>query len=79
MPQWEDFDTFNMVIESPFCVRHIHLKPHLHFYYQYITNTYIRARFGTSVVFLSTSAKCCDNHTASEIVNAFSTTYKKNY
>jgi hypothetical protein len=79
MPQWEDFETFKLVIESPFCVRHIELKAHGHFYYQYITNSYIRARFGTSIVFLSTASKCCDNHTASDIIKAFSAIHKKNY
>jgi Phosphorylated CTD interacting factor 1 WW domain len=79
MPQWENFATFDMVMQSQFCVRHINLKAHAHFYYQYITHTYIRARFGTSIVFLSTSNTCCDTCTESDIINAFSTTYKKNY
>jgi hypothetical protein len=72
MPSWESFRTYNMVIESPYCVRQISLKANGHFYYQHITNSYIRARFGTCVIFLSTNPMCCDLKTETDIYTAFS-------
>jgi hypothetical protein len=72
MPCWERFTTYEMVTESPYCVKQINLKANGHFYYQHITNTYIRARFGTCVIFLSTNPMCCDAKTEMDIIGAFS-------
>ena len=80
MPHWEDFVTYNLVVESQYCVKQINLRPNNHYYYQHITNNYIRARFGTSVIFLSTNAHCCDSGTEFDIISAFSRypSYRKN-
>jgi hypothetical protein len=80
MPQWEDFNAYEQSVASPYCVKQIILWPNTHYYYQHVTNSYVRARFGTFILFLSTNPNCCDNATESEIVSAFSTnTYRKNY
>lgn len=71
MPQWERFTTYDMTIESPYCVKQINLKANGYFYYQYITGSYIRARFGTCIVFLSTNPLCCDTKTEMDIIGAF--------
>lgn len=54
MPEWEDFETYNMVIESRFFINKILLRAKRHYYYQYSTKDYIKARFGSHIVFLST-------------------------
>ena len=59
MPEWEDFSAYNMVTETRFCMRQINLEAYKHYYYQYSTGAYIKARFGTLVLFLSTDMKCC--------------------
>jgi hypothetical protein len=71
MPQWDDFITYNMVSEARFCVKKIRLFPNSHFYYQYDTDTYIRARFGTNIFFLSTNVKCCTHSLEKDIMHAF--------
>lgn len=73
MPEWKDFQTFNMVSEAHYCVKQIHLSAHTHFYYQYDTGTYIRARFGSYIFFLSTNTKCCSNILERDIRYGFST------
>ena len=74
MPHWDKFVTYDMAIESQYCVKHINLPAYNHSYYQHITNTYIKARFGTSIIFLSTNPRCCDNNTEFDIIAGFSRT-----
>lgn len=71
MPEWEDFSAYDMVAETRFCVRQIKLEAHQHYYYQYSTGGYIKARFGTLVIFLSTDMKCCGNELERAIKIAF--------
>lgn len=71
MPEWKDFTTYAMVSEARFCVRQIHLLPGQHSYYQYSTDNYIKARFGTHIIFLSTDMNCCSNSLEYEIREAF--------
>jgi hypothetical protein len=71
MPKWESFNTYNMLLESPYCIKNISLKANRHYYYEHITNTYIKARFGTCILLLSTNSKCCDMSTESDIITAF--------
>jgi len=75
MPSWEKFTTYEMAIESPYCVKQINLKANAHYYYQHITNKYIRARFGTCILFLSTNPMCCDTKTEIDIIGGFSRCY----
>lgn len=72
MPDWDNFATYDMVSEDRFCVKKIRLSPGQHHYYQYATGTYIRARFGTNIFFLSTNVKCCSHDMEKEILYAFS-------
>jgi hypothetical protein len=72
MPEWKDFQTYNMVSEARFCVKQILLSAYSHFYYQYDTGAYIRARFGSYIFFLSTNTKCCPHSLEREIRQGFS-------
>lgn len=72
MPEWRDFTTYNMIAESRFCVKRIHLRSGQHRYYQYCTGTYIPARFGSYMFFLSTNSSVCSNTMENSIRNAFS-------
>lgn len=76
MPEWDDFSTYDDAIESRFCIRQTRLESGKHFYFQYTTNTYIRARFGTHVIFLSTNMQCCSNETERAIRQAFAEPYR---
>uniref|UniRef100_A0A6C0J4Z4 PCIF1 WW domain-containing protein n=1 Tax=viral metagenome TaxID=1070528 RepID=A0A6C0J4Z4_9ZZZZ len=60
MPIWKDFPTYTMVTDSHFCVKSITLSADKHSYYEYSTHKYIRARFNTAVIFLSTDDKICN-------------------
>jgi hypothetical protein len=71
MPEWDDFTAYNMVSESRFCMKQIKLEAGHHYYYQYSTGGYIKARFGTLVIFLSTDMKCCGNELEKAIKIAF--------
>lgn len=72
MPDWDNFATHDMVAEARFCVKKIRLSAGHHYYYQYATGTYIRARFGTNIFFLSTNVKCCTHDMERDILHAFS-------
>lgn len=76
MPHWNKFVTYDMAIESPYCVKQINLKAYNHYYYQSITNTYIKARFGTSIIFLSTNSRCCDNSVEFDIIAGFNSGHR---
>jgi len=71
MPEWKDFTTYNMIAESRFCVKRIYLRSGQHYYYQYSNGTYIPARFGSYMFFLSTNSKICSNTLESNIRYAF--------
>lgn len=71
MPNWESFNTYNMAVESPYCIKTINLKANKHYYYQHITNTYIKARFGTYILILSTNSKCCENSVEFDLIDGF--------
>jgi len=71
MPTWDEFDTCTLLSESPFCVKNIILKAHMHYYYQYINESFIKARFGTRIMFLSTKHNCCSQETEYDIISAF--------
>lgn len=71
MPEWKDFVTYNMIAESRFCVKQIHLRNRQHYYYQYSTSSYIPARFGSYMFFLSTNSKICSNTLETSIRYAF--------
>jgi hypothetical protein len=71
MPEWNDFPTYTMVSEARFCVKQIKLHANSHYYYQYGTSSFIRARFGTNIFFLSTNTKCCTHTLEKELIHAF--------
>jgi hypothetical protein len=71
MPEWKDFTTYNMIAGSRFCVKRIYLRSGYHYYYQYSSGTYIPARFGSYMFFLSTDSKICSNTLESNIRYAF--------
>lgn len=72
MPEWRDFITYNMVLESQFNVKQITLASGQHVYYQHDTSTYIPARFGSHIFFLSTNTKICSPALENNIKRAFS-------
>jgi hypothetical protein len=71
MPQWDDFFTMSAVTDSRYCVNHITLDADKHCYYEYSTNCYIRAKFRTSVIFLSTNYHCAGHISPKQIYNLF--------
>ena len=71
MPEWKDFPAYNIIIESRFMQRRIFLRNGQHYYYQYSNGSYIPARFGTHMFFLSTNPKVCSNALESSIRYAF--------
>lgn len=71
MPEWRDFATYDMIAESRFCVKRIFLRSGQHYYYQYSTGSYIPARFGSYMFFLSTNSNICSNTLESNIRHAF--------
>jgi hypothetical protein len=71
MPEWSDFPTYNLILQSVWSLRNIHLKPGQHFYYQYSNNSYIRARFGTYVVVLSTNTRFGDDSLRCDLIDGF--------
>jgi hypothetical protein len=71
MPEWRNFVTYDMIAESRFCVKRIFLKSNHHCYYQYSTGSYIPARFGSYMFFLSTNSMICNNALESNIRYAF--------
>ena len=76
MPKWEDFETYSLVKESEYCIKEIILRPYCHYYFQYITNTYIKAKFTTCIVILSTNAALCDIAFENDIIKAFNKIYR---
>lgn len=72
MPEWSHFTTYYMVSETKYCVRKISLHSGTHYYYQYGSGSYIRARFGTHIFFLSTDSNCCSHTLEREIRHGFS-------
>ena len=78
MPEWDDFPAYNMVSETRFCMKQIKMDPGRHYYHQYSTGSYIKARFGTHIIFLSTDMKCCNNEFEKAIKVAFSQPFKFN-
>lgn len=71
MPEWKDFQTYDMIAESRFCVKRIFLRSGQHYYYQYSSGSYIPARFGSYMFFLSTNSRICSNSLESNIRYAF--------
>lgn len=71
MPEWKDFPAYNIIIESRFMQRRIFLRSGQHFYYQYSNGSYIPARFGTHMFFLSTNPRVCSGTLESSIRHAF--------
>jgi hypothetical protein len=61
MPLWDDFLTYTMVSDCRFCARNVKLNADRHYYYEYNTESYIKAKFNTSVVILSTQDKISDH------------------
>ena len=55
MPKWVNFRTYRWLCDSIYCVKVIVLRPNEHSYYQAETNTYVKARFSTVLLVLSTS------------------------
>ena len=76
MPKWTDFETYSLVKESQFCIKEIILRPYCHYYFQYITNTYIKAKFTTCIVILSTNPVLCDAACETDITKAFNKIYR---
>jgi hypothetical protein len=71
MPEWKDFPAYNIMIESRFMQRKIFLRSGQHYYYQYSNGSYIPARFGTHMFFLSTNPKICSSALESNIRYSF--------
>lgn len=71
MPEWSDFPTYYMVMDSPYCIKNIELRADNHYYYQYSTNNYIRAKFNTLIIFLSTDPKVSEKVNNKEIMAYF--------
>lgn len=71
MPEWKDFTTYNMISESRFCVKRVFFRSGQHYYYQYSNGSYIPARFGSYMIFLSTNNKICTNTLENNIRYAF--------
>lgn len=71
MPRWSDFFTLNAVTDSRYCVRNITLYSDKHFYYEYSTESYIRAKFNTSVIILSTNDRIADGIMDTHVYNHF--------
>lgn len=72
MPLWTDFPTHRMVTDCRYCVRSITLRSDKHSYYEYSTGTYIKAKFNTAIVFLSTDDSICDRIRDGQIQRLFS-------
>jgi len=71
MPLWTDFPTHRMVTDSRYCVRSVTLQSNKHSYYEYSTGAYIKAKFNTAIVFLSTDDKICDRIRDGQIQRLF--------
>lgn len=71
MPKWQEFVTYNMVVESPYCIKNIDLHADRHYYYAYTNDTYIKARFGTSVIILSTDNNIGKCRIEKDIIKSF--------
>ena len=54
MPDWKDFTTYNEISLSRYRKAYIYIPPGQGHYYQYRTDTYIPASFGTHIFVLST-------------------------
>lgn len=71
MPIWENFPSYNTLISSKFCYRVISLEAEQHYYYQYQTGQFIKARFGTNIIILSTQIDVCSIATEIKLIQAF--------
>jgi hypothetical protein len=71
MPVWDDFPSYNMIVSSKYCQRIIELESDQHYYYQYQTGQYIKARFGTNIIILSTQLDACPITTEIKLIQAF--------
>lgn len=77
MPNWSNFRTLGLVTDSCYCVKSTELRSDYHYYYQYSNNTYIRARFSTLIVFLSTNAEICSRIYDRDIIRCFQNSRRK--
>jgi hypothetical protein len=71
MPIWDDFPSYNTLISSKYCHRIIPLESEQHYYYQYQTGQYIKARFGTNIIILSTQNDVCSFAAELKIIHSF--------
>lgn len=71
MPIWVDFPSYDTLISSKYCYRIISLDAEHHYYYQYQTGQFIKARFGTNIVILSTQIDICSLQTELKLIHAF--------
>jgi hypothetical protein len=54
MPDWDHFEAYNKMYMNRYGKKHIYIPPGQAYYYQYRTDSYILATFGTHVFILST-------------------------
>lgn len=71
MPEWSDCDGYEQLIASRYCVKVIKLLKDSHYYYHYDSCSYIRARFGTSVIIMSTDPSISSYEAERDIRNGF--------
>ena len=76
MPEWDKFDAYDVVADSRFCLKQITLEPQGHYYYQYSNDSYIRARFGTKILFMSTDSRCYSPDLEKALYYSFSGPYR---
>jgi hypothetical protein len=71
MPEWTDCDGYDKLVESRYCSKLIRLPKNYHSYYQYDTNSYIRARFTTVILIMSTNLNICTFEMEKDIKRGF--------
>lgn len=71
MPRWSDFFTLSAVTDSRFCVKNITLYADKHYYYEYGTASYIRAKFNTVIIILSTNDAIAESIADSQVYYLF--------
>ena len=71
MPNWSKFSTLRRSLESEFCVKTVELKAHDHHYYVYSTGTFVKAKFGSMIIFLSTESEFIQRIKSSYLMSLF--------